>query len=291
MSSSTNRRVFREYVGAQQSAVNLTDVPVNPNVGEFHFILSFAIDYTTSDSAPQPTNGNFSPSWNTRHHTPEAVAGFKRRHPDGPNKPKARVMVSVGGDSVMERANVLFSPVDEDSWVRNAVESLSAIINDYNLDGVDIDYEHFRTDAAMFTRCIGRLLTELKARKPGLITSIAPYSDTESYYISLWNEYKNVIDYVNYQFYAYGRDTTDQDYIRYYNTQANGNFAGGSVLAAINTNSQAVINIVNPDVALQACSELNQRLPGIFFWSADASHNQNQGFTYEARAQQMLANN
>uniref|UniRef100_A0A0E0EXW7 GH18 domain-containing protein n=1 Tax=Oryza meridionalis TaxID=40149 RepID=A0A0E0EXW7_9ORYZ len=273
MSSSTNRRVFREYVGAQQSEVNLTDVPVNPNVGEFHFILSFAIDYT-SDSAPQPTNGNFSPSWNTSHHTPEAVAGFKRRHPDGPNIPKARVMLSVGGDSVMERANVFFSPVDEDSWVRNAVESLSAIINNYNLDGVDIDYEHFRTDAAMFTRCIGRLLTELKARKPGLITSIAPYSDTES------------------STPIYGRDTTDQDDIRYYNTQANNNFAGGRVLAAINTNRPGRHQHRQPGCGPPGVQRAEpERLPGIFFWSADASHNQNQGFTYEARAQQMLANN
>ena len=53
----TNSNLFREYIGAEFNNVKFTDVPINPNV-EFHFILSFALDYDTSGN-PSPTNGNF----------------------------------------------------------------------------------------------------------------------------------------------------------------------------------------------------------------------------------------
>jgi len=49
----TNSNLFREYIGAKFNNVKFTDVPINQNV-EFHFILSFAIDYDTSGS-PSPS--------------------------------------------------------------------------------------------------------------------------------------------------------------------------------------------------------------------------------------------
>ncbi|KAF2300461.1 hypothetical protein GH714_013594 [Hevea brasiliensis] len=56
--ATTNSRLFREYIGAEGKGVRFTYVPANPNV-EVHFILSFAIDYSSS-SNPFPTNGDFS---------------------------------------------------------------------------------------------------------------------------------------------------------------------------------------------------------------------------------------
>ncbi|GKC91233.1 chitinase 2-like protein [Tanacetum coccineum] len=53
---------------------------------------------------------------------------------------------STCGDSV-NGENCYFSPLSVDSWVANAVSSLIAIIQEYNLDGIDIDYEHFHADA------------------------------------------------------------------------------------------------------------------------------------------------
>ncbi|BFG34624.1 hypothetical protein CerSpe_208980 [Prunus speciosa] len=46
-----NPYLFREYIRAEFINVKFSDVPINPNV-EFHFILSFSIDYDTSGSSP-----------------------------------------------------------------------------------------------------------------------------------------------------------------------------------------------------------------------------------------------
>ncbi|KAK8971400.1 hypothetical protein KSP40_PGU005389 [Platanthera guangdongensis] len=42
--------LFRSYIGAEFEDVKFSDVPINPSV-EFHFILSFAIDYNADDSS------------------------------------------------------------------------------------------------------------------------------------------------------------------------------------------------------------------------------------------------
>ncbi|GJY27528.1 RNA-directed DNA polymerase, eukaryota [Tanacetum coccineum] len=63
---------------------------------------------------------------------------------------------------------VHFSPKSVNSWVQNAVNSLTSMIKQYNLDGIDIDYEHFRS-----------------IRRQEIKTF--------------------VIDYVNFQFYAYDK--------------------------------------------------------------------------------------
>ncbi|KAL0460643.1 UNVERIFIED_CONTAM: Chitinase 2 [Sesamum latifolium] len=60
-SASNNSNLFREYIGAEFKNVKFSNLPINSQV-EFHFILSFAIDYTTSSSAT-PTDGNFNVFW------------------------------------------------------------------------------------------------------------------------------------------------------------------------------------------------------------------------------------
>ena len=54
------------------NGVKLSDVPINLAV-EVHFILSFAIDYTTGSGSPSPTNGKFNIFWDTGSLTPQAV--------------------------------------------------------------------------------------------------------------------------------------------------------------------------------------------------------------------------
>ena len=156
----TNGYVFREYIGAQDTGVRFSDVPINTGVS-FHFILAFAIDYMTSKSSPPtPTNGLFTPYWDTGNLSPAAISATKAAHPN------LSVMVGLGGDSV-QNIKVTFKPTAIDSWVANAVSSLSVMINQYGLDGVDVDYEHFGgADVNTFVGCIGRLLTQLKARFP-----------------------------------------------------------------------------------------------------------------------------
>ncbi|KAF5744664.1 putative Chitinase 1 precursor [Tripterygium wilfordii] len=135
--TAANSNLFREYIGAEFKDVKFSDVPINPNV-DFHFILSFAIDYDTSDS-PSPTNGKFSVFWDSQNLSPSEVSSIKKQHPN------VKVALSLGGDTVRNES-AFFKPSSVDSWVSNAVSSLTDIVKEYNLDGIDIDYEHFQAD-------------------------------------------------------------------------------------------------------------------------------------------------
>ncbi|KAL5231704.1 hypothetical protein ABZP36_030480 [Zizania latifolia] len=293
----TNGYLFREYIGAQFTGVRFSDVPVNPGLS-FNFILSFAIDYTRpggpGGATPVPTNGVFAPFWDTDNLSRADIAAVKAAHPN------VSVMVGLGGDSVQDTVKVFFSPSSVDSWVRNAVESLSAMINAYGLDGVDVDYEHFANDgtgtggaAAMdtFVECTGRLLTQLKSLFPNITTSIAPFEDpvVQRYYQSLWRRYAGVVDHVNFQFYGYGANTDVPLYVQFYDKQS-ANYPGGKVLASFKTGD--VTGLISPEQGIAAAKELQRqgKLPGLFIWSADSSKVSSYSFDYETKAQEIIAN-
>ncbi|OVA09963.1 2S globulin [Macleaya cordata] len=271
-------RLFREYIGAEFNNVRFTDVPVYPDV-DFHFILSFAIDYTTS-SSPSPTNGNFNVFWDSDNLSPSQVSFIKNKHPN------VKVALSLGGDSVGD-GYAYFNPSSVDSWVQNAVSSLSGIINEYNLDGIDIDYEHFSSDSDTFAECIGQLLTTLKGNGIISFASIAPFDDDEvqSHYLALWKKYGHLIDYVNFQFYAYDKGTSVSQFIQYFETQSS-NYEGGKILPSFISDGSGGLTPENG--FFTACSKLRSQgeLHGIFIWSADDS--KGNGFRYEKRSQAML---
>ncbi|KAL0418145.1 UNVERIFIED_CONTAM: Chitinase 2 [Sesamum radiatum] len=91
-SASNNSNLFREYIGAEFKNVKFSDLPINSQV-EFHFILSFAIDYTTSSSAT-PTDGNFNVFWDADNLSPAQVSAIKNQNSN------VKVALSLGGDSV-----------------------------------------------------------------------------------------------------------------------------------------------------------------------------------------------
>lgn len=271
--------IFREYIGAEFNNIKFSDVPINPNV-EFHFILAFAIDYTTS-SSPSPTNGKFNIFWDNDNLSASKVSAIKKKHSN------VKVALSLGGDSV-GGGSAYFSPSSVDSWVSNAISSLTNIIQEYNLDGIDIDYEHFQGDPDTFAECIGQLITALK--KNGVITfaSIAPYDDDEvqSHYLALWRSYGHLIDYVNFQFYAYDAGTTVSQFMKYFETQTS-KYKGGKVLASFSTDGSGGLSPENG--FFTACHRLKSKkeLHGIFIWSADDS--MSRGFPYEKQSQALLA--
>ena len=274
-----NSNIFREYIGAEFNNVRFTDVPINSNV-EFHFILSFAIDYTTS-STPSPTNGKFNIFWDSDNLSPSQVSSIKSDHSN------VKVALSLGGDSV-GNGYAYFNPSSVDSWVSNAVSSLTDIIQQYNLDGIDIDYEHFSADPDTFAECIGQLIKTLK--KNGVISfaSIAPFDDdqVQSHYLALWRSYGHLIDYVNFQFYAYDQGTTVSQFMKYFEEQSS-NYEGGKVLASFISDGSGGLS---PDNGFfTACNRLKsqQQLHGIFIWSADDS--KGEGFRYEKQSQSLLA--
>ncbi|KAF8010669.1 hypothetical protein BT93_J1348 [Corymbia citriodora subsp. variegata] len=270
--------LYREYIGAEFKGVRFSDVPIHPGV-EFHFILSFAIDY---DSSPSPTNGRFNVFWDTGNLTPAQVASIKS------GNSKVKVAVSLGGASVGNGNTVYFSPSDPDSWVSNAVSSLTAIIQQYHLDGIDIDYESFKADPDTFAECIGRLISTLKSRGVISFASIAPYADdaVQSHYLALWSKYGHLIDYVNFQFYAYDAGTTVSQFIGYFNEQSR-NYGGGKVLVSFISDGSGGLS---PGGGFfTACRRLKSegKLHGIFAWCADDS--KAEGFKYEKKSQALLA--
>ncbi|KAK1373656.1 2S globulin, Glycoside hydrolase, chitinase active site protein [Heracleum sosnowskyi] len=278
LTSPENSDIFREYIGAEFNNIKFSDVPINPNV-EFHFILAFAIDYTTS--SPSPTNGKFNIFWDSDNLGASQVSAIKKKHSN------VKVALSLGGDSV-GGGSAYFSPSSVDSWVSNAISSLTNIIQEYNLDGIDIDYEHFQGDPDTFAECIGQLITALK--KNGVISfaSIAPYDDdqVQSHYLALWKSYGHLIDYVNFQFYAYDEGTTVSQFMQYFETQTS-KYKGGKVLASFSTDGSGGLS--PEDGFFTACHRLKSRkeLHGIFIWSADDS--MSRGFPYEKQSQALLA--
>ncbi|KAL5831315.1 hypothetical protein ACOSQ4_016669 [Xanthoceras sorbifolium] len=271
--------LFREYIGAEFNNVRFSDVPINPNV-DFHFILSFAIDYDTS-SSPSPTNGQFNVFWDSDNLSPSEVSAIKSQHSN------VKVALSLGGYSV-GNGHAYFNPTSVDSWVSNAVASLTSIIQQYNLDGIDIDYEHFQADPDTFADCIGRLVRTLKQNGVISFASIAPFDDdqVQSHYKALWKSYGHLIDYVNFQFYAYDKGTSVSQFMDYYNTQSS-NYNGGKVLVSFISDGSGGLS--PDDGFFTACTKLRSQnqLHGIFIWSADDS--KANGFRYEKRSQALLA--
>ncbi|KAE9463489.1 hypothetical protein C3L33_04594, partial [Rhododendron williamsianum] len=276
---SANSNLFREYIGAEFKNVTFADVPINSTV-EFHFILSFAIDYTNT-SSPSPTNGIFNIFWDSDNLTPSQVSSIKTKNPN------VKVAVSLGGDTV-GNDYAYFNPSSIDSWVSNAVASLSSIINRYHLDGIDIDYEHFDADPETFARCVGRLISTLKRNGVISFASIAPYDDdqVQRHYLALWKGYGYLIDYVNFQFYAYEKGITVPQFVDYYMNQS-ANYDGGKVLVSLST-ARNPGGLTPENGFFAACRMLKrrQKLNGIFVWSADDS--KARGFPYEAKLQSFI---
>uniref|UniRef100_A0A2N9GZK5 GH18 domain-containing protein n=1 Tax=Fagus sylvatica TaxID=28930 RepID=A0A2N9GZK5_FAGSY len=91
--------------------------------------------------------------------------------------------------------------------------------------------------------------------------SIAPYDDdsVQSYYLALWRKYGHLIDYVNFQFYAYEKGTTIPQFIEHFETQ-NTNYIGGKVLVSFGTDGSGGLS---PDNGFfEACSKLQREIDG-----------------------------
>ncbi|PKI34172.1 hypothetical protein CRG98_045451 [Punica granatum] len=200
---------------------------------------------------------------------------------------KVKVGLSLGGDSV-HSSKAYFDPSSAQSWVSNAVASLTSIVQRYNLDGIDIDYEHFKADPETFADCIGQLISSLKNNGVIQFASIAPFADddVQSHYLALWRKYGQIIDYVNFQFYGYDKGTTVSQFLDYFDQQAS-NYDGGKVLVSFISDGSS--GLLPENGFFTACSRLKSegKLNGIFIWSADDS--KANGFPYEKQSQEMLA--
>lgn len=116
---------------------------------EYQLALTFARDY---DEDGEPTNGVFHVYWDHSKVTPSAISQFRKDHPDVALK----VFIVIGdGD-----AHYPFHPLDTDTWVSNATESLTAIIRDSSCDlnvaGIDVFYQNIDAEPDDFVQCVGQ---------------------------------------------------------------------------------------------------------------------------------------
>ncbi|XWS53206.1 hypothetical protein CRYUN_Cryun11dG0138200 [Craigia yunnanensis] len=109
-----------------------------------------------------------------------------------------------------------------------------------------------------------RLITSLKRSGTISFASIAPFEDetVKSHYLALWRKYGHIIDYVNFQFYAYDKLSVSQ-FIRNFNEQAS-NYRGGQLLASFQSGGGGGLR--PGDGIFEACNELKDqgKLGGIF---------------------------
>ncbi|WRX33998.1 hypothetical protein QQP08_026485 [Theobroma cacao] len=135
--------------------------------------------------------------------------------------------------------------------------------------------------------CIGQLITSLKRSGTISFASIAPYEDdtVKSHYLALWRKYGQVIDYVNFQFYAYDKVSVPQ-FITNFKMQAS-NYGGGQLLASFQSDGGGGLR--PSDGYFEACNELKDqgKLGGIFIWCADESKGNK--FQYEKKSQDLHA--
>ncbi|CAM8900929.1 unnamed protein product [Rhodiola kirilowii] len=264
-----------EYIGGTGVSVTFDEVPINEGI-DFHFILSFAID---ADSSGNYQNGVFSPYWEPSL-TPQSVADIKAKHPGN-----VKVMASLSGWSLGQKVLRWYDPKDPIKWINNAFISFKSLVDTYHLDGIDVDYENFPKHNSTFPYCMGEFITMLKNQSVISVASIAPFYTTVGPYIQLFNEYSDVIDYVNYQFYT-DKVKTPVGFLQRFKQRAN-EFDAAKLLPSYEIAGRGIQGDTFFD-ALRLLETNGFEVNGVMIWSADGSASN--GFHYEIKSQAFLLN-
>ncbi|KAJ7516047.1 hypothetical protein O6H91_22G041300 [Diphasiastrum complanatum] len=270
---SSHGNLIVDYIGASgASDLQFTDLPISASL-QYILPLSFAID---ADASGNTQNGNFNAFWASSL-TPQSAQSFKQSNPN------VKLLVSLAGFSQFlsdgTTRNVdWYDPPSTDTWISNAVSSISNLVSQYSLDGVDVDYENFPTSAT-FTTCIGGLISQLKSSGTISIASIAPFGATISIYADLFANFGSSIDYVNYQFYADGL-ASQSDFISRYNTVA-GSFDASKLLPSV----EAAGRGLQGSDFIGAAQQLT--IPGIMIFNVD--NDKGSGFSTEQAVASFLS--
>ena len=175
---------------------------------------------------------------------------------------------------------------DYDSWIGNAAVTIQKIIDDYCLDGVEVNYESINVGKDDFAYCIGELIKKLKeSKQDAYYVSIAPSADVQAHYRDLYEKYTDYIDMVDYQIYTHHPQTVE-DFVQLYRCQKK---IYQNLLVGLSTDmkdfdlQQGTVFEVG-SLQLKLAGELQ----GIFIWSADDSKNVLPLFGFEIYAQNLL---
>jgi len=168
----------------------------NKFLKEYQIALTFATDYDDDD---HPTNGVFRPTWDLTKVTPEAIERFKEKslHMDV----DVKVFISIGNRGTHHP----FKPLDNQTWIANATDSLTHLIQSGELsphiDGIDVLYEHIDAAPADFVQCVGQLIRNLKNNGVVSKASISPSRRLNTdFYSRLYTSISFLVDFVDYQF-------------------------------------------------------------------------------------------
>ena len=213
------------YTGARfpegpcgSSEIDLANVPIPtgqpPGVTLCTFILAFATD---------DGEGNFTPTWDNFHYSKQNLEGVTAV------LPTVNFALSLGGGT----ANWP-SPGDSQSWVNNAVDSITTIMATYGLVGVDVDYEQGLDNTFV------PVMSSLIPRISPAFWSLAPDNQNLDTYLSLYNTVAGMGVKPTINFQAYSMETDiQQDYIDKYTYIKSNLTSFTSVGLGIDTNTQA----------------------------------------------------
>ncbi|XP_054783974.1 ruBisCO-associated protein-like [Prosopis cineraria] len=180
---------YRVYASSYTLIKNLESVKLKNGI---HVALAFTRDY---DEDRNPTKGDFKCYFKKDELTPTKIKTFKQK-----SASKVKFFLSIGGRDEKYPFSVTSS--DKKTWILSATESLKKIIQQYNLDGLDVSYQHIDpAGQGQFKDAIGEVIQTLKNEIAGdfliSITVSAPLSDT--YYWPLHEACDKFIDTVVYQ--------------------------------------------------------------------------------------------
>ncbi|TKY63786.1 RuBisCO-associated protein [Spatholobus suberectus] len=185
-------RVFRYY--ASDDSFQTLHIPEPEYVREVQVCLAFARDYDGINS----TKGKYIPYWDTEKVTPEVITNFKERYEV--SALAVNVLVSIGNNNNQFPFNI-DAGISRDAWITEAIRSLTGIVRDYHLDGIDVNYEGFGSgQQGNFVHCIGEVIKKLKQDGVITVASIAPNADTnDNHYFPLYQRYPGLFDSVVFQ--------------------------------------------------------------------------------------------
>ena len=166
----SNNKVIREY---HHDASFMSRCDIFTDVTEYQLCLAYA---------GESGKGNFEPKWDTDNVTPHLIEQFKLNCAAS-NLP-VKVFVSIGGDDPFKVA-----AGGADDWVLNATTTLHHMINEYHIDGIDVNYTTILCNKKLFVNCFKDLIRGLREAlcTTGFEASLAPDAATnEAFYLPLY---------------------------------------------------------------------------------------------------------
>ncbi|CAH3188118.1 unnamed protein product [Porites evermanni] len=244
------------------------------------FFVPSEVNYMLLGFADDPSQtGNFEvfSMWVSMGITYDSIASDKAANPG------RKYMISIGGSADSGGMFGIAGGMSVSQWVDNADNSISSIVNSYNADGVDIQFEGGTSDPD-FSTAITLLAQRFKAR--GFLVSVGPFRG----YDGTWNDYislpLNDVDYVFCQFYAKNLQSVDS-VVSDITSAANDLGSWSKLIAGFNSNNRNP----NPSTALQAVYQLKSSLKGTFTWSAEDSQSNSPPYCIEKNSANILNNN